>query len=43
MSPELGIRDQRSNDFFVEDPGVLKEIIYENQIWTFKAIKKIQA
>ena len=33
MSPELGIADKRSNQFFVKDPKIVKKIIFTNLKW----------
>lgn len=42
MSPELGILDKRSEGFFLDDALVLKETIFQNQLWVFNTIIKVQ-
>jgi hypothetical protein len=43
MSPELGVRNGKSDLFFIEDKNVLKDVIVENGKWVFSAISKVNS
>ena len=39
MSPELGVPDLRSNQFFITDYDVLKEVVKKNYEWIFRTME----
>ena len=40
MSPEIATGDKRSEDFFIEDPEVLKDVCRQNYIWIRGVIER---
>ena len=42
MSPEIATSDKRSEDFFIEDPEVLKDVCRQNYIWIRGVIERFQ-
>ena len=43
MSPELGIKNGYSDDFFISDPFILKSVIQNNSDWIMSAAGKVRA
>ena len=41
MSPELGIKNDHSDVFFISDKNVLKTVIMDNGRWIYSAISKV--
>ena len=43
MSPELGIRNGDSDDFFILNPVVLKSVLQTNAEWVMAAALKVRS
>lgn len=42
-SPELGTSNINSQDFFIQEPQVIKEVVEENYRWLFNSMKKLDS
>ena len=43
MSPELGIKNGDSDDFFIQNPAVLKSVLQINAEWVLAAALKVRS
>ena len=43
FSPELGVKDRRSETFFIKEPMILKSVMIENERWIFNTFRLLQS